>query len=38
MVLMKKTLLALILILALLTSTVCAYTVQDNNTADALND
>lgn len=35
---MKKTLLALILILALLTSTVCAYTVQDNNTADALND
>lgn len=35
---MKKTLLALVLILALLTSTVCAYTVQDNNTADALND
>ena len=35
---MKKTLLALFLVLALLTSTVCAYTVQDNNTADALND
>ncbi len=35
---MKKTLLILVLVVALLTSTVCAYTVQDNNTADALND
>lgn len=35
---MKRTLIALLLVLSLLTSVVCAYTPQDKNIADALNE